>query len=204
MKKMFLVAIALSGTVVLCFSELQRVEDPARPFREYIRKIRVEEEIRAERSETARQLNDILNQPYLLDRDLKARRAVLQLKLVQNSRAMKDHLESKVETLRAVRLEAPYDELIPALVAVNETRIAAYTRMTKIESHFYEGAKTEVACHRLLPEFEQATADLHSANQKMISLRSKLALAIAHQRAGLSITSAELQGAIAYLDVPEF
>jgi hypothetical protein len=86
MKKLFLIAIALSSVVVPCLA-LQKEADLAASFREYIQKVHVEDGIRAERREITQELKDIHNQPYL-DEGLRDRRASLESELVLNSIAL--------------------------------------------------------------------------------------------------------------------
>jgi hypothetical protein len=174
-KKMFLVAIALSSVLVAALAWPQRAKNLVATLKEYAGKVQIEKQILAERREITRELSVMHNQSDLDDQQ-KARRASLESKLVQNSTAMQYHVQSKVETLRNVKLKRPHHQLIPAIVAVNETRVAAYARITKIEGLLYGGVKSGVTSDSLLIEFEQATSDLRRAEEELAALRSKTSL----------------------------
>jgi hypothetical protein len=197
----FTATIALSSIALASLAWPKEATNIVAPLKEYASKVHIEEQIRSDRAAITRELNDVHRQANLDDQQ-KARRVSLQSKLVKNSTVMKYHLQSKVETLRNVKLKPPHHALIPSIIAVNETRIAAYGRIAMVEGLLYGDSPAGVTADSLVAEFEQAMGDLNRAEQEMMALRSRLAWVVAHNEAGLNMTSADRYEFLAFLDLP--
>jgi hypothetical protein len=76
-------------------------------------------------------------------------------------------LGSQVKMLKGMRLNAPFDELIPSITAFYERKIVLWQRMREISSAFIGGPKDDVDCSKLAAEMPQLRGKLDFIDQAL-------------------------------------
>jgi hypothetical protein len=86
---------------------------------------------------------------------------------VHSSTLFELELGSQVKMLRGMRLNAPFDELIPNISAFFEKKILLWRRMREISSAFIGGPKTGVDYGKLAAEMPEIRAKLDFIDQSL-------------------------------------
>ncbi|HKV79082.1 MAG TPA: hypothetical protein VJP02_13120 [Candidatus Sulfotelmatobacter sp.] len=79
-------------------------------------------------------------------------------------------LRSQIAILKDMRLDPPFDELIPILTKSHEQRVALWKRMVEISSQFLAGPKPGVDCDKLLAESPVIRAGLDYIDKTLLEV----------------------------------
>jgi hypothetical protein len=160
-----LFVVVLATQCSLCFAQTN--SKPARPttrpakpetphlefVTEYIRELAAIEEIRAKGEEENNQDKKDDRLPFA--------------GAVHASTLFQLELGSQVKMLKAMRLNAPFDELIPSITAFYERKILLWRRMGEISSAFIGGQKEGVDYGKLAAEMPQIRGELDFIDQAL-------------------------------------
>jgi hypothetical protein len=116
-------------------------------------------------------------------------------------------LGSRVRMLKAMRLNAPFDELIPNITAFYERKILLWRRMGEINSAFIGGPKPGVDYDKVAAEMPQIRAGLEFIDQSLFEATPMVFATLIDMKADskghashLIITKEEKAGLISRLD----
>lgn len=160
---------------------------------EYIRELAAIEDIRAKGEEENKQNQNEGKQPFM--------------GIIHTSTLFQLELNSQVKMLRSMRLNTPYDFLVPNITGFYEKKIALWRRMGEIATAFNGGPKSGVDYDNLAAEMPQIRAKLEFIDQALFEATPSVFATLIDKKedskghaSHLNITKAEKADLLSRLD----